>query len=69
MDDITPVAKAILLAIFLYSFHCDTFAQIFSVKGQFEFGTLTSNDIPDSCLLYTSPSPRDTERSRMPSSA
>ena len=23
----------------------------------------------DSCLLYTSPSPRDTERSRMPSSA
>ena len=24
---------------------------------------------PMSCLLYTSPSPRDTERSRMPSSA
>ena len=24
---------------------------------------------PDNCLLYTSPSPRDTERSRMPSSA
>ena len=24
---------------------------------------------PDFCLLYTSPSPRDTERSRMPSSA
>ena len=24
---------------------------------------------PYSCLLYTSPSPRDTERSRMPSSA
>ena len=23
----------------------------------------------ESCLLYTSPSPRDTERSRMPSSA
>ena len=23
----------------------------------------------DTCLLYTSPSPRDTERSRMPSSA
>ena len=23
----------------------------------------------DACLLYTSPSPRDTERSRMPSSA
>ena len=25
--------------------------------------------IADTCLLYTSPSPRDTERSRMPSSA
>ena len=24
---------------------------------------------PDSCLLYTSPSPRDMRRSRMPSSA
>ena len=26
-------------------------------------------DIIEACLLYTSPSPRDTERSRMPSSA
>ena len=25
--------------------------------------------LPNGCLLYTSPSPRDTERSRMPSSA
>ena len=27
------------------------------------------NDVPKSCLLYTSPSPRDRTRSRMPSSA
>ena len=27
------------------------------------------DDIDIGCLLYTSPSPRDTERSRMPSSA
>ena len=27
------------------------------------------NDISDTCLLYTSPSPRDRTRSRMPSSA
>ena len=27
------------------------------------------SDIPFSCLLYTSPSPRDRTRSRMPSSA
>ena len=28
-----------------------------------------SNDVPNACLLYTSPSPRDRTRSRMPSSA
>ena len=28
-----------------------------------------SEKSPSFCLLYTSPSPRDTERSRMPSSA
>ena len=32
-----------------------------------EFGRERIKDTP--CLLYTSPSPRDTERSRMPSSA
>ena len=29
----------------------------------------TGEALPDSCLLYTSPSPRDRTRSRMPSSA
>ena len=28
-----------------------------------------ATDLKEACLLYTSPSPRDTERSRMPSSA
>ena len=28
-----------------------------------------NNDITKACLLYTSPSPRDMRRSRMPSSA
>ena len=32
--------------------------------------TITAvEDIPQGCLLYTSPSPRDMRRSRMPSSA
>eukprot|EP00657_Telonema_sp_P-1_P008151 TRINITY_DN28822_c0_g2_i1.p1 TRINITY_DN28822_c0_g2~~TRINITY_DN28822_c0_g2_i1.p1 ORF type:complete len:127 (+),score=51.17 TRINITY_DN28822_c0_g2_i1:12-392(+) len=31
--------------------------------------TYAKRDIPYSCLLYTSPSPRDRTRSRMPSSA
>ena len=52
-------------------------------KEQFEVKVLTANKNIDDlilfanefnpeaicCLLYTSPSPRDTERSRMPSSA
>ena len=29
----------------------------------------TSSSMPEGCLLYTSPSPRDVEESRMPSSA
>ena len=34
-----------------------------------QFTILRYIDNPPCCLLYTSPSPRDTERSRMPSSA
>ena len=43
-------------------------------KGRLEVlrRKLEAENLPESfcgCLLYTSPSPRDTERSRMPSSA
>ena len=31
--------------------------------------TMELSDLTDTCLLYTSPSPRDIRRSRMPSSA
>ena len=34
-----------------------------------EFAEKVEEGTDGSCLLYTSPSPRDTERSRMPSSA
>ena len=30
---------------------------------------VSRHDIPEGCLLYTSPSPRDRQKSRMPSSA
>ena len=30
---------------------------------------VTTNEVLSSCLLYTSPSPRDRQKSRMPSSA
>ena len=38
------------------------------VSGGPEAGVIVSDQIRD-CLLYTSPSPRDMRRSRMPSSA
>ena len=34
-----------------------------------DFLSLSKNDLDVSCLLYTSPSPRDKSSSRMPSSA
>ena len=37
-------------------------------KGQFGNATM-NNTLIQTCLLYTSPSPRDRTRSRMPSSA
>ena len=40
--------------------------RIGQASWQFPQGGIDSNEI---CLLYTSPSPRDTEVSRMPSSA
>ena len=44
----------------------DRFAAVYSLD---ELGGLKVLDTPDICLLYTSPSPRDRTRSRMPSSA
>jgi len=40
-----------------------------SIREQLRGQRLTSNITVESCLLYTSPSPRDVEESRMPSSA
>ena len=43
-----------------------------SMKGLLDEGNevhLFKHDDPKSCLLYTSPSPRDKRQSRMPSSA
>ena len=37
--------------------------------GQMSFTFNADSTFTSTCLLYTSPSPRDTERSRMPSSA
>ena len=39
------------------------------VKRYLNFNEIPIGEIPGTCLLYTSPSPRDVEESRMPSSA
>ena len=38
-------------------------------SGGFGFGPIETSILFEDCLLYTSPSPRDRTRSRMPSSA
>ena len=43
------------------------FKELFALDGKDT--NLSENDIARSCLLYTSPSPRDLSTSRMPSSA
>ena len=37
--------------------------------GEVSNGILSRNPLENGCLLYTSPSPRDRQKSRMPSSA
>ena len=43
--------------------------EIYCVKCNFVEKRPEGNDLKKNCLLYTSPSPRDVEESRMPSSA
>ena len=42
---------------------------IFDDNSELEIGGSELNTTNNSCLLYTSPSPRDRQKSRMPSSA
>ena len=44
-------------------------SMILIIFGIFVFWELPVRELPDGCLLYTSPSPRDLSTSRMPSSA
>ena len=47
----------------------DGLFQMFHRNGQIRSEVTYKNDKPSTCLLYTSPSPRDQRGSRMPSSA
>ena len=42
---------------------------LYTFDGKWNAVPMLADGMPKVCLLYTSPSPRDTERSRMPSSA
>ena len=60
MKHMSTIIMMLVLTTTVSAHHSDAGLDVDSILA-FE-GTVT-------CLLYTSPSPRDTERSRMPSSA
>ena len=47
----------------------EKFDQLFIKHGAAQVIEAWGDDVPKGCLLYTSPSPRDRQKSRMPSSA
>ena len=60
---------AALTFVELYSKQSNTFANILLIGAEQEGFTIKFFTEASSCLLYTSPSPRDATLSRMPSSA
>ena len=65
-DDITAIANDIL-RIGIYALIAVAIGAF--VKAQWRNIGYINDSIARSCLLYTSPSPRDRQKSRMPSSA
>ena len=51
------------------TFASQTYAQLAKVIADIPAGQAAARERAGTCLLYTSPSPRDRTRSRMPSSA
>ena len=47
----------------------DVFCAMLDYEGAMVLGTASAEEALGICLLYTSPSPRDRQKSRMPSSA
>ena len=64
-DNILTVIMALLCLLWIYPI---VLILLNSLKKEGTFTTSTVFQLP-TCLLYTSPSPRDVEESRMPSSA
>ena len=58
----------VILAILFLAVGCGVVAYLSLVSGGLKLGG-SGIEVNGPCLLYTSPSPRDRTRSRMPSSA
>ena len=54
MYNLISIINGFLLLVILFFFHCITFSQTYSVKGQFVASGLTSIDIPDNWESYES---------------
>ena len=64
-----PEASKAGIKAFIVTRIGDTFLLVSIALFYLKFGSLNFADLQSSCLLYTSPSPRDLSTSRMPSSA
>ena len=66
IGDIIALVKKLVDTGHAYELHGDVYFDTQSFPG---YGRLSGQDLSELCLLYTSPSPRDRQKSRMPSSA
>ena len=61
--------KSFLSFAFIGAFNTILSQILYMIFVSFSIAVSTSSLLGDVCLLYTSPSPRDRQKSRMPSSA
>ena len=69
LEVLDPKKCIIKVGSVIFNYHGRKILDEVSNHGFEIFFDIKFHDIPNTCLLYTSPSPRDVEESRMPSSA
>ena len=69
LSQLNPNRCMVKVGLQLYLSQRESILEMISNAGFDIFLDLKLHDIPNTCLLYTSPSPRDATLSRMPSSA
>ena len=73
IGSITPFLILMMANIVIHFKHYSTYSRVYKLLPTYTFkdvgnNMVITNQYPN-CLLYTSPSPRDRQKSRMPSSA